>query len=132
MGSNYAATAGKTVDHVIALLRTAEAIAVGQRFAQALKCVEQTTQLLFTFRWSGLRDRHLEAWSAPTRWFNTGGAAKQDSAESTIVLPLAETREAIIARTHEAILVLTRVFDGYELKEPIVRESVEKLLDRKL
>ena len=132
LGSNSGATAGKTVDPVIALLRTAEAIAVGQQFGRALNCVEETTQLIFTFRWSGIRGRHLEAWSTPTRWFNTGGPAKQDSAESTVILQLAETREAIVARTYEAIKPLTRVFDGYELKEPIVRELVEKLLDRKL
>lgn len=132
LGTSHHATAGKTVDPVIAVLRTAEAIAVGQQFARALNCVEESTNLIFTFRWSGLRGRHLEAWSTPTRWFNTGGPAKQDSAESTVFFPLRGNRETIVAQTHEAILPLTRVFDGYELKEPIIRELAEKLLDRRL
>jgi Schlafen, AlbA_2 len=129
---SHSTTAGKTVDPVIALLRSAEAIAVGQQFARALNCPEESTDLVFTFRWSGLRGRHLEAWSTPTRWFDPGDCAKQDSVESTIHFPLAGTRELIVTRTHEGILPLMRVFGGYEIKEPIVRELVEKLLDRKL
>jgi hypothetical protein len=131
-GGSHSTTAGKTIYPVIALLRSAEAIAVAQQFARALNCPEESTDLIFTFRWSGLRGRHLEAWSTPTRWFDPSGSAKQDSVESTIHFPLAGTRELIVTRTHEGILPLMRVFGGYEIKEPIVRELVEKLLDRKL
>ncbi len=66
------------------------------------------------------------------RWMNTRGSAVQESATSHIVLPLAATREAFITGTHNAILGLTRVFGGYEFKEPIIRDLVENLLDRKL
>jgi hypothetical protein len=131
LGGTNSATAGKTVDPVIAVLRTGEAIAVGQQFARALNCSEDT-ELAFTFQWSGLKGRRLEAWSSPMRWFNTGGPAKQDSALSTVTLPIDASRETIISRTQEAMLPLTRIFDGYELKEPVVRELVEKLLDRRL
>jgi hypothetical protein len=132
LGGSQGPTAGATVDPVIAVLRTAEAIAVGQQFAKAVNCPEESTDLYFTFKWSGLKGRQLEAWSSPMRWFNAGGPAKQESAVSTVVLPLSATRETVILRTHEAILPLTRVFGGYEIKEPIIRELVEKLLDRKL
>lgn len=132
LGGNRGPTAGATVDPVIAVLRTAEAIAVGQQFVKAVNCPDESTDLNFTFKWSGLKGRQLEAWSSPMRWFNAGGSAKQESAVSTVVLPLAATRETVILRTHEAILPLTRAFGGYEIKEPIIRELVEKLLDRKL
>lgn len=132
LGGQHATTAGKTVDPVIAVLRTAEAIAVGQQFARALDCPDDSTNLDFTFKWSRLRGRQLEAWSSPMRWFNAGGSAKQESATASIVFPLAGTRETIIARTYEAISPLMRVFDGCELNEAVVRELVDKLLDRRL
>jgi hypothetical protein len=41
-------------------------------------------------------------------------------------------REAIIQRTHEAVLPLSRIFGGYQLKDELVRKLVTRLLDRKL
>jgi hypothetical protein len=131
LGASSDATRGKTVDPVLAVLRAGEAIAVGQHFARAMECPDET-ELRFMMQWSGLKGRQLEAWSSPMRWFNAGGPAKQDTALSSATLEVGATREVIIARTWEATLPLTRVFDGYELKEPIVRELVEKLLDRRL
>jgi hypothetical protein len=66
------------------------------------------------------------------RWIDAGAPAKQDSATSVVSVPLTATRETIIARTHAAMLPMTRTFDGYELTDLVVREFVEKLLDRKL
>lgn len=131
LGGN-SATAGKTLEPFIAILRAAEALAVGQAFARSLGCSEDATALHFTFKWSGLKGRELANWSSPMRWMNTRGSAIQDSATSHLVLPLTATREAIVTGTHNAILALTRVFGGYEFKEPIIRDLVDKLLDRKL
>jgi len=132
LGGTHATTVGKTVDPLIAILRTAEAIAVGQAFAKALKYEEATTQLNFLFRWTGLKGRVMTAWSDPMRWFDVPTEARQSEVTSTVTIPLSASKEEIIAATHAAILPLSRVFGGYELKEPVVRQLVVRLLDRKL
>jgi hypothetical protein len=131
LGGTRAETAGKTVDPVLAILRTGEAIAVGQAFARALK-YEESADLSFLFRWTGLRGRVMTAWSDPMRWFNVPGEAKQNEVTSTVVIPQSATKEEIIGATHAAVLPLSHIFGGYELKEPVVRQLVVRLLDRKL
>lgn len=133
LGSSYREqTSGKTVEPFIAILRTAEAIAVGQAFARSLGCSDDQTTLRFIFRWTGLKDRKMSAWSSPARRFLTGGASRQDEVSSSVNVPLSANREIIINATHSAILPLSRLFGGYEIKEPVVREFVTRLLDRKL
>ena len=132
LGSSHPAeTTGKTVDPLIALLRTAEALAVGQAFARALGCSDEA-ELRFTFQWSRLKGREFTAWSDPMRWFHAGGPARQDEVSSTVTLPVSATKEALISQTHAAVLPLSRVFGGYELNEKVIREFVTRLLERKL
>ena len=132
LGGNSPTTAGKTIDPVIAILRTAEALAVGQAFGRALKYEESGTKLNFLFRWCGLKGRVLTAWSNPMRWFNAPTEAKQVEVVSTVTIPLSATKDDLISATHSAILSLSRAFGGYEIKEPVVRELITKLLDRNL
>ncbi|MGI8481268.1 MAG: ATP-binding protein [Chthoniobacterales bacterium] len=133
LGSSYRPqTSGKTIEPFIAILRTAEAIAVGQAFARALGCSDDHTALHFIFRWTGLKGREMSAWSSPARRFLTGGPSHQGEVSSSVSVPLSANREIIINATHSAILPLSRLFGGYEIKEPVVRDFVTRLLDRKL
>lgn len=133
---------GKTVkplgflDPYLAILRVAEALSVGQAFARALGCDEQTTQLSFSFRWSKLRGRRLEVWSS-------GGGdgrimslmsseAKTDDVQSLVMLPQLANEEGVCLATHEAILPLLGVFGGYEPSYELTRSLVLRLLHRKL
>lgn len=132
IGGNSVDTRGKTVDPLIQIFRIAESLVVAQAFAKALGCSEEETTLHFAFRWIGLKGRVLTVWSEPMWSIDGDGPAHQDEIRSKTNLPLAAGREAIIQRTHEAVLPLSRIFGGYELKEELVRKLVTRLLDRKL
>jgi hypothetical protein len=132
IGGSSADTRGKTVDPLIQILRIAESLVVAQAFAKAMGCSEEETTLHFAFRWIGLKGRVLTTWSDPMWSVDGDGPAHQDQVRSKTNLALAAGREAIIQRTHEAILPLSRIFGGYELKEELVRKLVTRLLDRKL
>jgi Putative DNA-binding domain len=131
LGGTHDSTIGRTLDPLIAILRTAEAIAVGQAFARALNYDEETT-LEFFFQWTGLKGREMTAWSDPMRRFHVPQQAKQDQVDSSATLAIGATKEQVINATYAAILPLSRVFGGYEIKEVVVRELVTRLLDRKL
>jgi hypothetical protein len=133
LGSSYREqTSGKTVEPFIAILRTAEAIVVGQSFARALGYSDDATTLRFIFRWTGLKGREISAWSSPLRRVWPSGLSQQDEVSAAVAVPLSANREIISNATHSAILPLSRLFGGYEIKEPVVREFVGRLLDRKL
>jgi Putative DNA-binding domain len=55
--------APKTVEPIIQLLRVAEALAVGKAIASVLGDPPEELKLFFAFRWTGLKNRHLVAWS---------------------------------------------------------------------
>src|SRR5262245_59591637 len=44
-----------------------EFISTGLSFARSLGCDETKTFVIFGFRWTGLRGRHLTSWSNPRR-----------------------------------------------------------------
>jgi hypothetical protein len=132
IGGSSADTRGKTVDPLIQVLRIAEALFVGQAFAKSMGCSEEQTILHFDFRWIGLKGRVLTAWSDPLWTVDGNGQGYQNEVRSSIHLPLSAGREAIIQRTLAAILPLSRVFGGYEIKEELVRKFVTRLLDRRL
>jgi hypothetical protein len=58
----------KFLDFGLQVVRTAEAIAVGTAFAEAMGCAAEETQLAFAFRWTKLRGRQLASWANPGRF----------------------------------------------------------------
>jgi len=132
IGGSSADTRGKTVDPLIQVLRIAESLVVAQAFARAMGCSEEETTLHFAFRWIGLKGRVLSVWSDRMWSIDGNGPAHQDEIRSKTHLPLAAGSEAIVQRTLEAVLPLSRIFGGYEIKEELVRKLVTRLLDRKL
>ena len=132
IGGSSDESRGKILDPLLQVLRTAEALVVGQAFAKALAGSNDQVALHFAFRWTGLKGRIFTIWSDPMWWVSGDGPAHQDEVHSKIDLPLAAGREAIIQQTHAALLPLSRIFGGYEIKEELVRKLVIRLLDRKL
>jgi hypothetical protein len=65
-------------------------------------------------------------------WVDGNGPAHQHEVWSKTELVLSASKEAIIQTTHSAMLPLSRIFGGYEIKEELVRKFVTRLLDRKL
>jgi hypothetical protein len=116
----------------LAILRVAEALAVGQAFARALGCDEQTGKLSFSFRWSNLQDRRLEGWAFRQHIGFMGQIARDNEARSAVVLAQSANEESICLATHEAVLPLMAVFGGYEPSYESTRSLVTNLLQRKL
>jgi len=121
-----------SLDFAIAILRVAEAIAVGIAFAKAMGCIEEATNLVFVFRWKGLENRILCSWSDPSRYLSSDSISYQNELLTEVIVPLDIPSTAIYQKVHEVITHLFESFDGFEIGVGAVEELTEKLLNRKL
>ena len=132
IGMSGVRTAMNVLDPHLVILRTCEALAVGQAFGKAMGCDEEKTTLSFAFRWTKLKGRRLDAWTSPMQPMSGYGVAQQDEARGRVTLPLSANEEAISLATHEAVLPLMSVFGGYEPRYEVTRHWAVKLMQRKL
>jgi len=128
-GSN-APTPMTTLEPILPIIRTAEAIAVALAFAKALKANEQTS-LEFMFRWTGLRGRVLSSWAHPGRSIFPR-TSQQDAMTSMVTVPLDTAPSSLGEYVKVALTPLYEVFEGFEVPGIVVDEQTEKLLERRL
>lgn len=122
-----------TLDFVLVILRTAEAIAVPMIFAKAMGLSAEGTTLRFLFRWSGLQERELATWADRDRFIPSGYVCHQHEARSPVLaVPLATSTSAIAPFVQEATADLFASFDGFEVGAGVVEDLTEELLTRKL
>ncbi|HLG30789.1 MAG TPA: hypothetical protein VI387_11310, partial [Candidatus Brocadiales bacterium] len=119
------------LDFGFPIIRTAEAIAVGMSFAEAMGCNKEKTLLAFAFRWKGLKGRELSCWARPERYISPGRRAYQDEVDVPIIVPLNTPSSAIHTFVNQAVQQLYAVFEGFSLGEGIVEELTLKLLERR-
>jgi len=122
--------APKTVEPIIQLLRVAEALAVGKAIASVLGDPPEELKLFFAFRWTGLKNRHLVAWSNLNFDLWSSTPSRQDDAQSFVELSGTANQQEIAEKTAEAINPLTSAF-GYELSINTIQAQVSRLLQRK-
>ena len=122
--------APRTVDPLIQLARVAETLAVGKAFASILGENPEELKLSFAFRWAGLKDRRLSAWSNPGFDMFSTTPSRQNGAISFVELSATANEQEIIEKTAEAINPLTSAF-GYELNMALIERLVSSLLQRK-
>lgn len=117
----------------LAILRVAEALAVGQSMARALGA-DNESQLSFAFRWKGLQGRTLRAWAASglEDWSFGSGSSRQNTITSHVTMQLDEPQSRIADRTLEAVRPLMALFDGYMVRPAQVTALVSRLLERRL
>ena len=120
------------LDFGLAVLRTAEAIAVGREFATALGYNVDDTVLEFAFRWQGLKGRTLSAWANPSRHLSAKRRAMQDAITCRVSVPLISAPETTVEQTHAVVSRLFALFDGFELSIQVVDDLVMRLLERRL
>ncbi len=120
------------LDFGLAVLRTAEAIAVGKAFARALGCVPEETRLEFGFRWSGLTGRVLTSWANPGRSLSIQRKAVQDEITCRTTVPLFSSSESIAEPTYEVVSELFALFEGFVIDRSVVEDLVARLLERRL
>ena len=131
-GSSKAPKPLTELDVGIAVLRTAEAIAVGIEFAKAMGCPPDDTGLTFAFRWTRLRNRKLTSWADSARYISPGRSAYQDEVISEVFVPLGTPKSALAQHVHEATRLLFEVFNGFELGQSVTEDLTQRLLERRL
>lgn len=125
---------GNTLDFGLAILRTAEILAIAVRFASFLceKSFDANDKVFITIKWTGLQGRILSSWANPGRHLSENYQCHSDTATKTVEVPLTTTHDQIALFTQEIIDELFLQFDGWVCPSVVVEDLVGKLLNRKL
>jgi hypothetical protein len=123
---------GSAIDGILAILRTAEAIAVGLSIVKNLGWPVDTTNLGFYFQWTKLNGRELSSWANPLVSILPGHTAIDDSADSYVEVPLDTPVSAIAPHVGRAISDLFIKFDGFQVQPEVIEEWVKRLIERRL
>jgi hypothetical protein len=122
---------GAYLDPHFAIARTAEAIAVGLAFANAMKCSIETTQLAFGFRWTKLARRQICSWTGSGRFMpRTSYTAIDDEAEGFVEVPLRTPPTAISPFVDKATESLFAQFGGFQIPIGYTNNVVQKRIDK--
>jgi hypothetical protein len=122
---------GTALDPVIAIIRVAEAIAVGLGFARALGGDPEKTTLGFAFKWTNLAGRHLTRWADPFDDIG-GGTAHQNEVTTCVELSLDTPLSAIGPAVEKAVQDLFVLFDGASIPTATIEHWVQRLIERRL
>jgi hypothetical protein len=123
---------GSTLDAILALLRTAEAIAVGLSLVKNLGWPVEDTKLGFCFRWTKLGGRELSSWANPLVDVLPGHTAIDDAAESYVEIQLDTPASAIAPYVETVINDLLIKFNGYQMASKTIENWVKRLVERRL
>jgi len=132
--SSESPESGKTLDFGLAILRTAEILAIAVRFVSFL-CVDNSNsdaKLTLNIKWTGLQDRILSSWVNPGRYLSENYQCHTDTVEKTIEIPLASSIDQIVLFTQELVGELFLQFDGWVCPQVVIEDLVGKLFSRKL
>ena len=120
------------IDFALAILRTAEALAVGLEFAKAMSLSPDDASVMFSFRWSRLKGRTLTAWAHPERLIPSHENKAQDEVTSELLIPVGTPKSALYKYVHQATRPLFEVFSGFALDISVVEDLTNRLLERRL
>lgn len=122
----------KALDFSLAILRVAEAIAVGLAFAKAMEYPPENTMLAFAFRWKGLQGRMITSWANTGRYISPGRYAYQDEVTVYVNVPADTPLSALSDFVYQAIEPLFAIFGGFAIGKNIVEDLTNRLLYRRL
>ncbi len=131
-GSQRAPKPLSELDFGLAVIRTAEAIAVGIAFAKGMNCDPENTVLAFAFRWTRLQGRELSSWVQPARYISPGRQAYQDEVVSFVNVPLETPLSVLGDFVGQAVQPLFEVFDGFSLSKDVIEDLTRRLIERRL
>lgn len=119
------------LDFLLQVSRLTEIISIGLSFARSMECEESKTSLIFAFRWSELKGRHLTTWVEPRRSFYSREASHQDQIVTTAVVPLETPQSGIAPYVEIAVKELFALFGGMEFNTKVVEDIVTDVLSRR-
>ena len=120
------------LDYGLAILRTAEAIAVGLAFAKAMGCSVDETTLCYAFRWMGLKGRTLASWANSERHITSIKPAYQNEVQTIVDVPLDTPLSALAPFVAQAVGPLFEIFDGRVIRSEIIEDLTRRLTERRL
>jgi hypothetical protein len=123
---------GSVLDPIIAILRVAEAIAVGLAFARALGWEAEGATLALAFRWSKLTGRKLEAWANSGVYISAYERTATDAVTSYVEVPLDTPLSAIAPVVETVVRQLFVQFGGYQFPSKAIEDWTRKLIERRL
>jgi hypothetical protein len=130
--SDRAPVPGTELDFGLAVLRTAEAIAVSLAFGKALCGGNQPFEVDMSFRWAGLSGRSLTGWAQPRRQLSSNRIAQQDSIESRVTVGSDVATSSIAPLVESVVSPLFRLFEGFVLSKSVIEDLVAQLVERRL
>lgn len=124
---------GAALDPLLAIIRVAEAIAVGISITRALMEEDREPRRLgFAFQWTGLAGRHLTPWANPMM-FMMGSPQAHDNEVSTFAELASDTPISSIAPfVDEATRDLFATFQGERIPLNVIEDWTSQLVERRL
>ena len=119
------------IDFPLIPYRIAEVIAVGLSFARAMGCKKEETNLLFGFKWYGLKERKLTSWVTPFNYRSPNLTSYENEIFSIINVPLETPDSALAQYVYQAIKPLFNTFEGFDLSLIVIENIVKKLIERR-
>ena len=126
----YAPSPRKTLEFALVLWRVTETLAVGLRFARAMKFNEETSTLRFAFRWTELAGRNLSSWAHPERSLMGGRVAHQNEVIAQVTVPIGISDSILHQYVATVVAPLFSVFQGFELSQKVIEGIVDEVLNR--
>jgi hypothetical protein len=119
-----------SLDIVVPIWRTAEAIGVGLALARGWGFSSENSTLNFLFKWTRLSGRRLISWRE-YRWDTNRGKSSQDTVESFVQVPLDTPESAISGYVAQVLGRLFEVFDAAKVDEASIAHEVNRALKQK-
>jgi hypothetical protein len=124
---------GFTLDLGRVASRVAEAMIAGLAIAKALGCSEDSTELGFAFRWTGLAGRVLDSWASGVGARQTIQRKSLDPDATAIVsLPLSTAASAVTPFVDAATRLLFAKFNGLAMPIQAIEHCVQLIFDGKI
>jgi hypothetical protein len=111
--------------------RVAEAMIAGLAIAKALGCAEDSTQLGFAFRWTGLEGRMATSWASLIGERFVQRKSLDPAATAVVSVPLSTAPLAVTPFVAEATRSLFAKFDGLSMSTEMLERCVQLVFDRK-
>jgi hypothetical protein len=121
----------RTLDLGRAASRVAEAIIAGLAIAKALGCAEDSAQLGFAFRWTGLEERILASWARQIGERFIERKSLDSEATAIVSVPLSTAPSAVTPFVTEVTRPLFAKFDGLSMSTEMLDRCVQLVFDRK-
>lgn len=119
---------GQYLDFDLQVRHVAEVIDIGLTFGRSLGCDEAATEVEFGFRWTKLAGRRLVAWSNRERWLRGQPSSAQDTAVTSVRVPLDTPPSGISPHVENAVRGLFVVFEGREFESRVIANTVNRVL----